>query len=1124
MVSLATLTLNGPASAQFIESAPARFVAPGSAPRIAPAPAGSNSTWLTQVLGDIEASEYEIRATGAGFSAPNRAQDLRFDFATVGFRVRPRTAPAGWQARFVVEGLYRGDRLVAAPGADPTVSAQGTGLSFEHEVFRVDYTNDPRGMRQNFVVFESPAGPGDLAVALTLDSELSARLSGATTFELIGEDGSRVISYSDLKAWDAEGTPLDAAMRWDGTTLRLEVDDRGAAYPVTIDPLSATADWTVEADQFDARLGAGVGSAGDVNGDGFGDVIVGAPMYDGGSLDEGRAWVYFGSATGLSTTAGWTGEINLAGARFGVNARSAGDVNNDGYSDVIVGADEYSNPESKEGAAFVFHGSATGPSLTPDWSAESNQANALFGTGVASAGDVNKDGFGDVIVGAPSFDATVADEGRAYVYYGSLTGLSSVAAWTADPTDISTAFFGRDVSSAGDVNGDLYADVIVGANGYENPPSGGGFLDDEGGAFVYYGSAGGLSVAPDVTLESNQASAFFGRGVAGAGDINNDGFDDVLVGSPGWSNPAPGEATEGKVWLFKGSGAGLSSTAAWTAESNVAGSNLGLSVAGAGDVDGDGYDDVLAGAYSQAGTGKVYLFKGSATIPSAAADWTATGTSAGGQFGIRVASAGDVNGDGKADVIVGANVHANGQSGEGGAFVYYGTCAGCFGVSGTAGTGNDTGWRMFAPPVTGATRADISNDINLSATTGSALYSYDGGYVAVTNDATALPNGRGYLLYIFDDATEPIGAGGVAITFAGSPPITDVAVGSLNVNNRWHLLGNPFGAAFDLSSLDLVAEGFQATVQIWDWSIGSWTLVTQDAGVTDVIAKGQGFFAERSVIGAGGTTLTFLAAGQTTGGNLIGGKRGSAAPVHVAFHLEAVDASGTVRAGDSTARLLFEEAASEGWDPWDASRLAPPFASEYALLAMTGLRSGAPVDQAQRSHPVTWTGDASFPVVIRTKGDFSRFRIRWPSLESVPPHWTLSLRDATTGAEVDLRTVDEYVIDGPVADGRLSVVIGNAEGVGVSTGDLPDGWTLESAYPNPFNPSTTIVYHAPEASRVLLTVHDALGRRVATLVDGIVPAGKHETTFEGKGLASGVYLYALRTGSQHIVRRMTLAK
>src|SRR5206468_1553495 len=133
-------------------------------------------------------------------------------------------------------------------------------------------------------------------------------------------------------------------------------------------------------------------------------------------------------ASGNPSTAATTLESNQAGAIFGYSAESAGDVNGDGFADVIVGALNYSNPESHEGGAFIFLGSASGiANGNPSTAAtrfESNQADSQFGFNVASAGDVNGDGYGDVIVGAYYYDAPTTDEGVAFIYLGSASGIA----------------------------------------------------------------------------------------------------------------------------------------------------------------------------------------------------------------------------------------------------------------------------------------------------------------------------------------------------------------------------------------------------------------------------------------------------------------------------------------------------------------------------------------------------------------------------------------------------------------------------------------------------------------------------------------------------------------------------
>jgi cell division septation protein DedD len=160
-----------------------------------------------------------------------------------------------------------------------------------------------------------------------------------------------------------------------------------------------------------------------VNGDGYSDVIVGEDEYDNSQENEGRAHVYYGSAAGLSMTAGWTAEGNQAGAQFGYSVGTAGDVNGDGYADVIVGEPCYDGVQTDEGRVFVYHGSAAGLTSAPNWSVEGDQGGHL-GESVSTAGDVNGDGYADVIIGATYNDNGQHDEGQAFVYYGNGGGLS----------------------------------------------------------------------------------------------------------------------------------------------------------------------------------------------------------------------------------------------------------------------------------------------------------------------------------------------------------------------------------------------------------------------------------------------------------------------------------------------------------------------------------------------------------------------------------------------------------------------------------------------------------------------------------------------------------------------------
>ncbi len=659
--------------------------------------AGPDSDWLAAVQQDVQRSEYHVTwaestalaGLPAAYQAPNRAQNLRTYFTQDGPRLIPRQAAGGpalrnsgpapeWELGLRLSAYGREGALQSA-GAAVHSAAQGERFSYQYAGaagnLRLEewYLNRPQGLEQGFTLSDRPPGRGRLALEIRLDGSLNPRQVDAHAIEFASSGGVTVLRYDKLLAYDAAGKALPAEMRLAGgegaQAILLLVDDAGAQYPLVIDPLASSPNWTAESDQASAEFGFSVSAAGDVNGDGYADVIVGARYYDNGQSNEGRAFVYHGSAAGLSAAA-WSVESNRAGAYFGFSVSAAGDVNGDGYADVVVGAPFYTNGEAAEGRAFVYYGSASGLNAAGAWSAEGNQAMAWFGFSVSAAGDVNGDGYADVIVGTPSYDSGQTDEGRAYLYHGSASGLNAAAAWSAENNQAG-ARFGWSVATAGDVNGDGYADVIVGADQYDNGQTG------EGRAYVYHGSASGLSAAAAWGVESNQAEARFGGSVSAAGDVNGDGYADVLIGAPGYDN---GELNEGRAFVYHGSASGLGASAAWTAEGNQAEALFGDSVKTAGDVNGDGFADVIVGAQhadnGEADEGRASVYYGSASGLNAAAAWEVESNQAGATFGCSVSAAGDVNGDGYADVIVGSPGYDNVQTDEGRAYVYHGSAAG----------------------------------------------------------------------------------------------------------------------------------------------------------------------------------------------------------------------------------------------------------------------------------------------------------------------------------------------------------------------------------------------------------------------------------------------------------------
>ncbi|MCB9686157.1 MAG: FG-GAP repeat protein [Alphaproteobacteria bacterium] len=561
-------------------------------------------------------------------------------------------------------GLDLGFSLLGHPPVAP--SRDGRRTVYVRDGVTEWWEMVPGGLEQGFEVAHPPRGELVLEVALEgAAAEVDADGHGATLRLTAGP----VFRYDGLAAWDEVGADLPARMEAAPWGVRLVVDASDAVGAVTVDPMLAVVAWSAASDQASAGFGHSVASAGDVNGDGYDDVVVGAWRYDNGQTDEGGAALYLGTAAGLSTAPAWSAQSNQASANLGHSVASAGDVNGDGYDDVVVGAHFYDHGQTDEGAAFVYLGSATGLSAAAAWSAESDQAFAYFGGSVASAGDVNGDGYDDVVVGARQYWNGNGQtwEGGAFLYLGSGVGLSATSAWTAESSQ-AFAYFGSSVASAGDVNGDGYDDVIVGADSFDDGEV------DEGAAFLYLGSASGLSATPAWSAESDQASAHFGSSVASAGDVNGDGYDDVIVGAHGFDN---GHIDEGAAFVYLGSAMGLSATPAWSAESDQASAGFGLSVASAGDVNGDGYADVVVGAHGydngHTDEGAVFLYLGSATGLSVAPVWNAESGQGQAEFGWSVASAGDVNGDGYDDWVVGAEDYDDRWTDEGAAFLYQGT-------------------------------------------------------------------------------------------------------------------------------------------------------------------------------------------------------------------------------------------------------------------------------------------------------------------------------------------------------------------------------------------------------------------------------------------------------------------
>jgi len=699
----------------------------GPAPPTAPNLADASDTGPS----DTDNVTSDTTPTFTGAAEAGATVRLYADGVNVG-----ETVAVGGNWSITASTLAGGDYDITATAHDPAGNASAASPALS---VTIDATVPPAPTAPVISGFNDDTGDPDdhvtldeaLVISGTADPGVTISVyDGTTLLDTTTANGAGVWSFT-TDALD-EGTHVFTA-----TATDAESNTSPPSLPLAVrigldvDVASLATAWGFRIFGADAGDTAGhsVSSAGDINGDGYDDLVIGARGAEGAGDDHygaGEAIIVFGNAGGFAdidaaALAVADGFRIFGGMEeghrdwLGASVSSAGDINGDGFDDLIIGA---SQADNSGGAAIIIFGKggdlddidlseplapANGFRILADF-------NDFAGSSVSSAGDVNGDGYDDLMVGAPNADGPTngrPDAGEAIVIFGKAGGFADLNVSTMAAADGFRIFgangfsspnrgddAGQSVRSAGDVNGDGFDDLIIGAP-YADGPS--NTKVSAGEAIIVFGKAGGagggfanIDVNASDFVTSGAGFRIFGSeaddrasfSVSSAGDINGDGFDDLIVGAVKANGPANDRSLAGEAIIVFGKSGGftnidvssgtlVSSGAGFRIFGGLASDQAGWSVASAGDVNGDGFDDLIVGAPGGDGAGDTRADAGEAIVifgkasgfgdidlasPLApGAGFRVYGALAVDELGYSVSGAGDVNGDGFDDLIVGAD-------------------------------------------------------------------------------------------------------------------------------------------------------------------------------------------------------------------------------------------------------------------------------------------------------------------------------------------------------------------------------------------------------------------------------------------------------------------------------------
>jgi len=801
---------------------------------------------------------------------------------------------------------------------DPTVTTP-TGLVFEV------------GSTGNAIAGLSVDDPDDTELTVELSAEGTFSLGTTTGLTFIQGDGTDDAtleifgSIADLNAALATLTYSPATGDTDGDSVMVSVTDgtqtisEGTfAASVNLGQLDGTDGFVLDGLAAFDRLGYDVAGAGDINGDGIDDIIVGAPYAQpGATVDTGEAYVIYGSMapfpadfdlTSLDGTNGFriTNDLGLPNERLGHAVTGLGDINGDGFDDFAVGSFKGSKPNGQGGVTsdvgkswIVFGTGADQPATlevttlngSNGFTIVGDRADDYAGRVVTSAGDINGDGFEDILIGADRTDTNGNNSGGAYVIYGTDQGFASeIDLLDVQNGDGSVGTYivgeeagdraGRDIHATGDINGDGFDDLIIGSYEFSEQAT-----DPTTGAPLFDPVTGD----PIIDQNIGRAHVVFGdsNGLGGTLDLGD------LDGSDGFE--------------LKGL---------------AAGDKTGRSVSGTGDLNGDGIDDIIVGAYEADengnASGKLYVVYGTTTAFSADFDlalldgtngFVIEGETAGSETGFDVSDVGDINGDGIDDVLIGSTSQFGAASGS---YVVFGKDSQTGDLfNATLDLGNLDGTDGFQIP------DEVGNNLTGFSVSGAGDVNADGvnDLIIGASRATADGNnvaGKAYVVFGNANIVQSFTNASFGIELEQAPVIADLDGDAATFTEGDTIALLDQGVALGVTDADSTDfDGGMLDIQYTSGQLAEDTLVIDTSG-TVALSAGQ---AAGSDVSVGGTVIGTIATGETgaSGEGLQIALNGDATPALVTTLLQAIGYANTAGdTPDATAPRTLDVTLSDG--------------------------------------------------------------------------------------------------------------------------------------------------------------------------------------------------------------------